>query len=138
MEGEYLDLVVSKLTGEKYFGFESALHHWSLANWINRKPQILSKTTTVEFQTYCKIKCINGWDDFVQSPESGLFYTNKERTICDMILYERCEELIFNSLDDYLYMDKIPVENLMKYARKYNVEDKLNYYISELDDFLFY
>ncbi|MCL1934871.1 MAG: hypothetical protein FWF57_00600 [Defluviitaleaceae bacterium] len=64
-----------------------------------------------------------------------LYVTNKERTICDMILYECTEEFIYQSIETYLD-EHGTEETLMKYADKYKCIEKMKYYITTLDKYL--
>ena len=64
-----------------------------------------------------------------------LYATNKERTICDMILYESNDEFIYESIETYLALHGTE-ETLRTYALKYNCVEKMEHYLTTLDAYL--
>ena len=64
-----------------------------------------------------------------------LYVTNKERTICDMILYESNDEFIYDSIETYLGLHGTE-ETLREYAQKYRCQERTDYYLSTLSDYL--
>jgi len=52
-----------------------------------------------------------------------LYVTNKERTICDMILYESNDEFIYDSIETYLDLHGT-TDTLRQYAKKSIREDR--------------
>jgi len=64
-----------------------------------------------------------------------LYVTNKERTICDMILYESNDEFIYDSIEVYLELYGTS-EVLLSYADRYRCRTKMEYYINTLDEYL--
>jgi len=71
----------------------------------------------------------------IEHVAGNLYVTNKERTICDMILYESADEFIYESLETYLDLYGT-IETLKDYSKKYNCEEKMFYYIDSLDEYL--
>lgn len=131
---------ISRLSNEFLLGLESSLFKNFLSNVIANRPIFLSKShIELLSQNYVVISNKTG-DEDIEQAENGLFYTTPERTICDMINYDRREDLIIEALDDYLseperFKGK---EYLLEIAEKYKVKDKVLAYIDEIDDYFNY
>lgn len=131
---------ISKLSNEFLLGLESSLFKNFLSNVIANRPVFLSKSKIeLSNQNFIILRNKTGDEDIEQSSD-GLFYTTPERTICDMINYDRREDLIIEALDDYLseperFKGK---EYLLEIAEKYNVKEKVLFYIDEIDEYFNY
>lgn len=64
-----------------------------------------------------------------------LYVTNKERTICDMIIYESNDEFIYDSIETYLNLHGT-MDTLREYALKYSCVERMEHYLNTLDDYL--
>ena len=62
----------------------------------------------------------------------GLYITNPERTICDMIVNECEYRLIEQSLEKYILTNE-NIDELLSVAKVYNVFDDLELMLQELD-----
>ena len=72
---------------------------------------------------------VNDFSDFTEDCfeiRRGLLCTNSERTICELIKFERDDGFIYEALENYSGSSDI----LRKYARKYGVSDELEHYIT--------
>lgn len=136
MEGEDLDLVLSKMIGLNKLCLFSALYHWNLGNVMGTRSMFFSNTFSVEANEYSIFKCINGFDDFVKVKGFDLFYTDPYRTICDLVAYGIDELTILEALDDFVNM--YSVDRLREYAVKYNVSERLNSLLGEIEDGSYY
>lgn len=131
---------IAKLSNESLFGLESSLYKNFLSNVIANRPVILSNSgITLLNQNFVILPNKTG-DEDIEECSNGLRFTTPERTICDMINYDRREDLIIEALDDYLsepekFKGK---EYLLEIARKYKVEYKVLGYIDEIDDYFNY
>lgn len=138
MEGKRLCRVISRVTGNKVLGLTSALAYNGLGSVIDRKPQFLTEHKSEEWITFSEYQCRDGFEDLIEDEETGLKYTNPERTLCDMIIYDRDEGTLMDALDDYLTEHNDDDSVLMEYAEKYGVKDKMTELINDLDDYLNY
>ena len=124
-------LLFSKLTGMRHLGMESALDYWNLGSVIAYKP-IFIDSINVSTSNYDIVKG-DKESGFYQDTETELFYTDIERTLCDMILNKRCEEHLVSALADYICM-KDDITKLTNYAKELGIENELNELIKEADD----
>ena len=135
-----MNITGSVLLGLKTLALESALARSRMSTVIGGVPVFIAKAILpLNTQAYCLVRNKTGDEDIEQSSD-GLFYTTPERTICDMINYDRREDLIIEALDDYLseperFKGK---EYLLEIAEKYNVKEKVLYYIDEIDEYFNY
>lgn len=136
MEGTDLDLAISKLIGNNKLCLFSALCYWNLGNGVGQRPMFFSNRFSVETTEYEIFKCVNGFDDFVKDEKTGLYYTNPQRTICDLIVYDIDDLTILEALDDYLV--DYSRDELIEYSKKYNVYEKLSSFLKEIDDGSYY
>ena len=136
MDGSELDLILSNLIGNNKMCLFSSLYHWRLGNVMGTKPMFFSDRFSKETMEYEIFKCVNGFDDFIKDEKTGLYYTNPQRTICDLIVYDIDDLTILESLDDYLV--NYSRDELIKYSNKYNVYEKLSSLIKEIDDGSYY
>lgn len=137
---ELVRIVSCTISGVKLLGLESSLTHYHLSTVIDSIPVLFSSlNTTLKSQSFCLIPNKAGNED-IEQDSSGLWFTTPERTICDMIIYDRREDLIIEALDDYLseperFKGK---DYLLTIARKYKVESQVLAYIDEIDDYFTY
>lgn len=131
---------ISRLCNEKLFGLESSLYKNFLSNVIANRPVLLTDSSIMVLnQNFIILPNKTGNEDIEQS-SNGLWFTTPERTICDMIIYDRREDLIIEAVDDYLSEpEKFKGKDyLLEIARKYKVESQVLAYIDEIDDYFNY
>lgn len=138
MERNELCKIIADMTNNNTLCLESALDYNGLGNVIDRKPQFLTNHEDKDWITFTEFQCKNGFDDLIEDESTGLKYTNAERTLCDMIIYDRDEGTLMDALDDYLVEHNDDDSILMEYAEKYGVKEKMSQLIKELPDYLSY
>lgn len=125
--------VISQMCGNPIMCCESALYQLGLSTYVDRHLTFLNKYQSVNTAEFEYIKETRDFKDIIIS-EKGYRVTSPERTLCDMIAWDRCEEFLVQGLDDYMfdYSERIPL--LLEKAKEYNVYDKLMKYIDELNN----
>lgn len=128
----YLRRILQKW-GNPKLCLESALYQHGYTTYRDMYPTILSdylefKTPTIEY-----IK--DRFHKDMVTLESGIEVTSLERTICEMIYYDRDPDLILQALDDYVYMYKKDVVFLRQKAIEYGVKETLDELLEEVKDF---
>jgi hypothetical protein len=84
-----------------------------------------------DYLSFIKVDSLNHEDTF--KVHEDMCVTNAERTICDLINYDRAEEFIYSAIEDYIGSHE-DVVRLLEYAVKYNCVDKMRYFIGSLDE----
>lgn len=129
---DYKNLAVL-LTG--VIGLESATYYHNLstfgsAPYIRLADKKITGTSNYPFVYLPQSRPLT---EDIELIADSLWVTNKERTICDLLLYDPNSEFLFQSLEDYLAYHGVE-KDLMEYAIKYNCEKQLTLALSELEE----
>lgn len=112
---------------------ESALSIHGIGTYSRLCPQVFGEFSTVrdvDFGSYIPNKF--GDEDIVE--KYGMKATTPLRSICEMIIFDRREDLIYEALDDMINMEKMEVSTILEAAKKYGVLEKMQHYINTLDE----
>lgn len=124
-------LILPKLMNKIILAFENAATYNGLSTYSGDPITCYSLEDVTPFESYLlcmyKNETKDPFEDCIKLP-NDLWATNEERTICEMIKYNRSEEWIFEALYNY---DK-DFNYLRRFAEKYNVRDKLEKFIAEM------
>jgi len=121
------------LTG--VIGLESATYYHNLSTF-GSSPYIRlidRKVTGTANYPFVHLSQSRPLTEDVELIAEGLWVTNKERTICDLLIYDPNNEFLFQSLEDYL-MYHGTEKDLRDYAIKYNCEEQLALVLGELGE----
>jgi len=119
------------LTG--VIGLESATYYHNLSSFSS-SPYIRladKKMTGSAMYPFVYLPQSQPLTEDVEHIGNNLWVTNKERTICDLLIYDPTSEFLFQSLEDYLTYHGT-INTLQEYARKYACEELLNQAIEQL------
>lgn len=114
---------------------ESALSYWGIGTYHRLNPQVfadVSEVTFVGVGSYVPNKF--GDSDIDKLNDKSIPATTPFRAICEMIIYDRREELIYEALDDMINTLDVSEKIIMEYAAKYGVIKQMEYYLETLDE----
>lgn len=128
---------VLRFINSGYLCLESALYEYKLSSYFDYVVKVYSdKVPPIETSFYKVFQNKNGSEGIVPLRD-GLFITTIERTICDLVSYDRREDFIIEALSDY--HDRFgSYDELFEVALKYNVLDEIKSLIDEIEDYYNY
>ncbi|MNL91345.1 hypothetical protein D3C81_10780 [compost metagenome] len=109
----------------------SALHGLSTADPYPLTIYTLGDTKKIEGVHLIGISSLDGIE--TETLENGLVVTTKLQTVVDLIRFDCYEEFVFQSIDSYL--DNYSEESLRERCKDYGVEEKLQYFLDNMQDF---
>ena len=119
------------LTG--VIGLESATYYHNLSSF-NSSPYIRladRKITGSAIYPFVYLPQSRPLTEDVEHIGNNLWVTNKERTICDLLIYDSNSEFLLQSLEDYLAYHGT-IDTLREYAEKYACREQLNQAVEQL------
>ena len=122
---------VWQICGAPILCCESALYQLELSTYVDRHPCFLSKYQEVKTYSFEYIKGDTEEDIFTNC--RGYRVTTPQRTLCDMIRYDRCEEFLYQGLSDYIF-DGLDISSLRETAKKYGVLERIDELIEEINN----
>lgn len=135
------EVIIARLFPEAGIFLESAMMEYSFTDRIPSAWQIaIDKDSNknkykIEYPPiepyYLESKLINiGIDTILFDGVKGRIY-NRDRTICDVLRYEKKleEEVFTNAIKSYIKDPKKNVRNLFEYAEIFNIKNKVQTYI---------
>lgn len=123
---------VTRMVGNLPLCCESALSVLGYSTCINYVPVYLNSEMTLDAQCILLMKEDMDYQDVV-TLDNGYRVTTIERTICDMIRWDRQEEFTYQALVDY-YFEFEDLTKLYKAADKYGVRQQIDDYIEEISN----
>lgn len=110
----------------------SNLHHLSSANpYPLHIYYIGAEDLKANMLKYVAIPSLEGIE--TETLENGLVVTTKLQTVVDLIRFDCYEEFVFQSIDSYL--DNYSEESLRERCKDYGVEERLQYFLDNMQDF---
>ena len=135
------EVIIARLFPHAVIFLESAMMHYGYTDRIPSAWQIAvnrySKTTQYEIDYpqiepyYLEPKFIEVGVDVIQNEGVKIRIYNRDRTICDVLRYEKKleKEVFNNSIKRYTQDKKKNVRRLFEYAEIFNIKNKVQTYI---------
>ena len=135
------EVIIARLFPKAVIFLESAMMHYGYTDRIPLAWQIAvdrySKTTQYDIDYpliepyYLKPKFIDIGIDTIQVDGVEVRIYDRDRTICDVLRYEKKleEEVFTNAIKRYVKDPKKNVRNLFEYAKVFNIKNKVQTYI---------
>jgi hypothetical protein len=123
-------LFFSGILGLEAAGYYHGLNYYGLA-----PAQFLVNIDRAIYSDYIVFvpKVFSTDDELTQIGEK-LYVTNPERTVCELIVADGDEEMLYTTLDGYIR--KYGTEELLKCARKYNCEELVQHRIDTVQEYM--
>ena len=127
------DLVAESLIENPVLCLESSLSIHGVGTYNRMRPQVFAEVErplNLGVGEYIPNKFGN--KDIVTV--SGMTATTPLRALCEMIIYDRREELILEGLDDLLYEEDVERETILAKADEYEVRPQMERLLELVDD----
>ena len=126
--------VLSKCNITGVIWVEAASNYHKLSTFPEEPVLMISSCISSVDCRYFSIQRVDNLNlDDTDKLMSGLYVTNAERTICDMVRYDSEERFIYESIETYGIRFGV-YEKLLEIADKYEVREQVEEYINSLAD----